>query len=269
MIHAAITAVALSCSPSNSIQDVPQPTKEMVAVEFSGGSIAEYVVEITEAFATIDDAVNVVLLPGTDKIEIPSISLAVNDPADALAAIADHHYDLADGTRIFIELEQVGVHADVIRLSGKQANSSNPRRGSNVRTSTVVDDRGVSILRVDRNRQQTVGSLVKKVLDIAGILKRSTIVPVPEHDLLLVASTSKGRDLVEKIVFEAASSNAEPLPKPKKTATPKSGRRDEVRKMLKDLALRRQDTSLTKDEQLRNSRRFVELLSELRRPNDS
>lgn len=269
MIHAAITAVALSCSPSNSIQHAPQPTKEIVKVEFAGGSIAEYVVEITEAFAAGDESVNVVLLPGTDEIKIPSISLEVMDPVDALAAVSDHHYELEDGTRIFIELEQVGIHAGVIRLSGTQMNSPGPRGNYNGRMTTAADDRGVTILRVDRDRMETVGALVNTVLDIAGLSERSNIVLLPEHDLLLVASTNKGQVLVERIVFETTGPNAKRSPKPKRTSTSKSERRDEVRKMLKDLAKRRQDTSLSKDDQISNSRRFAELLLELRRSSDS
>lgn len=116
---------------------------------------------------------------------------------------------------------------------------------------------------------ETVGALVNTVLDIAGLSERSNIVLLPEHDLLLVASTNKGQVLVERIVFETTGPNAKRSPKPKRTSASKSERRDEVRKMLKDLAKRRQDTSLSKDDQISNSRRFAELLLELRRSSDS
>ncbi|MDE0808449.1 MAG: hypothetical protein OSA40_01450 [Phycisphaerales bacterium] len=265
MIHAAIATAALFCSPTT-LQSAIDPTpEESIAIYFEGGSVADYVFEVAEAFAEFDPRSNIVLLPGTEKIELPSISLKVAHPRDALAAIADHFYKVKDGTQVYLDFEQVGLEEDILRVSGKNPSPSNVR--GRTPSPRVVVDRGVAILRVDRSALETAITLSSKVLDLAGLLDTSTLFAVPNHDLLLVSSTDTGQDLVEQIVLELNASNAKQLQNTEPTH-PIDARRGALKKELVELAKIRLDKDVGAEVRMQASKRFARALQQLRRAQD-
>ena len=262
MIHAAIATAALFCSPTTLQSAIDLTPEESIAIYFEGGSVADYVFEVAEAFAEFDPRSNIVLLPGTEKIELPLISIKVAHPRDAIAAIADHFYKVNDGTQVYLDFEQVGLEEDILRVSGKNPSPSNVRGRTS--PSRFVVDRGVAILRVDRSALETAITLSTKVLELAGLLDTSTLFAVPNHDLLLVSSTDTGQDLVEQIVLELGASNAKQL-QTTEPAQAINDRRGALKKELGDLARIRSDKNVGAEVRLQASKRFARVLQQLRR----
>lgn len=278
MIHAAITAVALSCSPITIHSEDTASTEEVTLVDFAGGSITDYVHEVATAFAESDARPNIVLLPGTDEVKISPVSIRVVRASDALAAIAGHDYLLDDGTTVLINFEEVGSDESILRVSGIPQYEQGSHRNSSARSSrsgrrlTEIDDRQVAILRVDHDRLVATHDLARTVLKLAGLLTESTILPMPEHGLMLVSTTEEGRALVEQVIFEVATRKERNI-KPKESTTEhkeastdsRSDRRIEIEAELKRISRLRSDDRLGAEERKRNSRRFAELLQEIRR----
>lgn len=278
MIHAAITAVALSCSPITIHSEHTASIDEVTVVDFAGGSITDYVHEVAAAFAESDARPNIVLLPGTDEVKISPVSIRVVRASDALAAIAGHDYLLDDGTTVMINFEEVGSDESILRVSGIPQYEHGSHRNSSARASrsgrrlTAIDDRQVAILRVDHDRLVATHDVARTVLKFAGLLAESTILPMPEHGLMLVSTTEEGRSLVEQVIFEVAT-RKERTTKPKESANEtreasteaRSDRRSEIEAELKRIARLRSDDRLGAEERQRNSKRFAELLQEIRR----
>ena len=278
MIHAAITAVALSCSPITIHSEHTASIDEVTVVDFAGGSITDYVHEVAAAFAESDARPNIVLLPGTDEVKISPVSIRVVRASDALAAIAGHDYLLDDGTTVMINFEEVGSEESILRVSGIPQYEHGSHRNSSARASrsgrrlTAIDDRQVAILRVDHDRLVATHDVARTVLKFAGLLAESTILPMPEHGLMLVSTTEEGRSLVEQVIFEVAT-RKERTTKPKESVTEtreasteaRSDRRSEIEAELKRIARLRSDDRLGAEERQRNSKRFAELLQEIRR----
>ena len=108
MLHAAITAVALSCCTTITITAESRTDAEPILVEFAGGSVADYVETISDRFGGGAPS-NIVLFPGTEEVVLPPMTFAVGDPEDALAVIAEHPFMTSRGGSIEIELEVIRV----------------------------------------------------------------------------------------------------------------------------------------------------------------
>ena len=215
MIHAAITAVALSCAAittdarnPESAHASPVPVdSSTVMIEFAGGSVADYVATVGDAFAAGDRAPNIVLFPGTEGVSLPPITLGVDRVEDALSVIADPVYRSENGVQISIELETLGTNDSIHRVSGTEMRP----RSSGARTSTprgarIEGDGGVdlAIVPIDGERLDAVVRIASRALQLAKV-PGSKLTPIPEQDLLLVLSTVQGRDIVEQIADHVAT----------------------------------------------------------------
>lgn len=215
MIHAAITAAALSCAAITTDARNLEPVHaslvpgdaRTVTIDFVGGSVADYVSTVGEAFAAGGRAPNIVLFPGTEGVSLPPITLGVDRAEDALSVIADHVYRSENGVQISIELETLGSNESIHRLSGQEMRPrSSGSRASTPRGVRIEGDGGVdlTIVPVDGQRMDAVVRIASRALQLAKV-PGSKLTPIPEQDLLLVLSTEQGRDIVEQIADHVAT----------------------------------------------------------------
>ena len=269
MIHAAITAVALSCCTTITLADDTTHPNEGTSIEFSGGSVAEYIDEVKDGFRIADEEPNIVLLPGTEGVVLPSMSLRLVDPGDAFAVIADHTYTSVDGRRISVEFETVGGGSTIFRISGYEEDNARAR-GRSRTVDAIGSGVNVSIIRIPNSRIATVMSIAGKVLDLAGVSEKTTLVPLPQEDLLLVSSTEEGQALVREVVFEVLRPTKDSVQSDSQTrrgSPVESDHRAETRAELSRLAKMRNDDSIKGSKRKEIDRRFAEAMVELRRSN--
>ena len=264
MLHAAITAVALSCCTTITITAESRTDAEPILVEFAGGSVADYVETISDRFGG-DAPSNIVLFPGTEGVVLPPMTFAVGDPGDALAVIAEHPFTTSRGGSIEIELEVIPGPSPVFRLSG---HAMEPRGHRNRAVAPSGKDQvDVAVLAVPADRIDAVTRIGGTALDLAGIADRSTFTPFPERGLLLVTSTARGREIVDEIVRwvnrsgEAAREAAPPRPE----ATDDARSMHELRKELSSVAKARGNASLDPERKEALRIRHHELLDRIRR----
>lgn len=200
MIHAAITAVALSCCTTIALADDTGNASELKTIEFGGGSVSEYVDAISTIFEGRDAPSNIVLFPGTEYVELPPITFAVSSPGEALDVIADHVFTTANGMQVSISHETIGIESPVHRVSGHEYRP-HPSR-NRVAGQASNHEVGIALVSVPAGRMDTVLAITERAFALVGLDERSTLVPVPGQDLLLVTSTARGRDLVEEIVIK-------------------------------------------------------------------
>ncbi|MBC03529.1 MAG: hypothetical protein CMJ34_09555 [Phycisphaerae bacterium] len=245
MIHAAITAVALSCCTTFTIVDDTDWSEEGTMIEFKGGSVADYIDEVTDGFKAVNHDPNIILLPGTEGVILPAMSLRVMHPGDAFAAISDHVYTTESGIDVMVDFETVGSGSSIFRISGNEWRPPRARTAPRAASPAVHDEVSVSIIRVPEARMASAVTLAGRVLDLAGLSETTSLVPLPQDDLLLVSSTDTGHSLVGEIVFEVV--------RPKKKSEEQSrGRRGSpidpesrraLRAELSELAKRKVDDS--------------------------
>lgn len=226
MIHAAITAVALSfCTTISTTDDTDagamiDPGVDLTTIAFDGGSVSEYLDTISTLFERNGTPANIVLFPGTERVELPPLSFVASSPGEALEVIADHVFTTPTGVQVSIEHELIGVESPVHRISGEE----HQPRATRARTpgGSTVDEIGASILSVPAARLDAVLAISERALELVGLAERSTLVPVPEQGLLLVTGTNRGRSLVEDIVFAVsqAGPSAEPGSRSRQEADP-------------------------------------------------
>lgn len=270
MIHAAITAVALSCCTTITLAENTNHSEEGTPIEFAGGSVAEYIQEVADGFKTVDEDPNIVLLPGTEGVVLPPMSLRLVDPGDAFAAIADHTYTSADGRKIAVEFETIGGESTIFRISGYEQKETFRPRGRINGVDAVGSGVNVSIIRIPESRIATVISLSGKVLGLAGISGKTTLVPLPKDGLLLVSSTEEGEALVREVVFEVlrpTKDSGDVESKSLRGSPAKIDHRAEIRAELSRLAKMRNDDSIEVSNLKEIHRRFAEAMVELRRSN--
>ena len=205
MIHAAITAVALSfCTTISTTDDTDagamiEPGVDLKTIAFDGGSVSDYIATISTLFETDGTPANIVLFPGTERVQLPALAFVAASPGEALDVIADHVFTTKAGVQVSIEHELIGVESPVHRISGEEYQP----RATRARTpgGSSFDEIDASILAVPAARLDAVLAISERALELVGLAERSTLVPVPEQGLLLVTGTSRGRSLVEDIVF--------------------------------------------------------------------
>ena len=204
MIHAAITAVALSCCTTITIAGNTERPNEGTSIDFKGGSVAEYIQQVTDGFQSDDQDPNIVLLPGTEGVSLPAISIRVTAPADAFAAISDFIYTGRDGKRISVDFETIGGDTTIYRISGREwvPGNRSPTNSRAASPRTFAEDMTVTIMRVPGSKIPSVIDIATKAIELAGLSERTNMVPLVEDDLLLVSSTRIGIDLVGEVVFE-------------------------------------------------------------------
>ena len=273
MIHAAITAVALSCCTTITLADNTTHADEGTSIDFKGGTVAQYIQEVTDGFKADNQDPNIILLPGTEGVVLPAMSLRIMQPGDAFAAISDYVYTVADGKQVSVDFEMVGGESTIYRISGHDWMPSSRARTAPRGSVPAVEDKddvSVSIIRVPASKLESVVRLSSKVLDLAGISSRTSLVPLPEDNLLLVSSTMTGQTLMQEVVFEVL--------RPKKNSTdaePRSHRRSPAetdhRKALKselaELARKKNDPSMDPAERKDIDQRFTKALNGLRGKN--
>lgn len=274
MIHAAITAVALSCCTTNPIAEDRNVQESRTWVDFDGGSVADFVDVVVEEFGDEDGGPNIVLLPGTDGVELPAMKLRISNPEDAFLAIANHVYSLPNRRMVSLDFEVVGNESSILRLHGQSIGPRTPTARGSSRSNVVgsgTDALGVSIITVPASDIDSAMTLAKTVLELAGLIDVSRIVPIPDDGILLVSSTNEGRGLVEDIVFKA-----------RKSATPRSmkttgdvvpaevvptgvGKESDPRTRLARVARIRSDPSIDQAARAEAKVRYHELMDEIRR----
>ena len=269
MIHAAITAVALSCCTTITLADDTSLAGPGTSIDFKGGSVAEYIQEVEVGFRAEDLQPNIILLPGTEGVMLPAISLQVVTPGDALAAIADYVYTIDDGKQVSVDFEILGGQSSIYRISGNEWRSTSRSRAA-ARTAATIDvdeEVTVSIIRVPESRMASVLALSGKVLDLAGISQDTKIVPLPDEDLILVSSTSTGQALVGEVVFEVMRPTKSKSAEPRSLRRPAAdeGHRQELRDQLNKLAKLKMDDSMDAAERKDVEERFTKVMHELRR----
>ncbi len=205
MIHAAITAVALSfCTTISTTDDTDagamiDPGVDLKTIAFDGGSVSDYIATISTSFEKGGTPANIVLFPGTERVELPPITFVASSPGEALEVISNHIFTTKAGMQVSIEHELIGVEFPVHRISGEEYQP----RSTRARTpgGSSFDEIDASILAVPAARLDSVLSLSERALELVGLAERTTLVPVPEQGLLLITGTNRGRSLVEDIVF--------------------------------------------------------------------
>ena len=272
MIHAAITAVALSCCTTITLADNTTHPDEGTSIDFKGGTVAQYIQEVSDGFKAANREPNIILLPGTEGVVLPAMSLRIMEPGDAFAAISDYTYTAGDGKQISVDFETVGGESLIYRISGHEW-KPNIRSRTVSRTATPSPDENevsVAIIRVPASKLDTVVTLSGKVLDLAGISSSTSLVPLPEDNLLLVSSTMTGQTLMQEVVFEVLRPQRKPAdaePRSHRRSPAETDQRKALKSELAELARKKNDPSTDPSERKGIDERFTKALNGLRGKN--